>query len=146
MVKGREGKTTPLVTMVEEGLGVNKVKLNKGIRKNIRVRPGEAVTIQGCAGLPYGKSIRVRPFADKIKEGGGADFQVLLKHYYQEAYRPAAKGDLFSLDGVEFKITETNPSPYCIVSNDTAILYDNYPLQREHNETSLEDTPTDTNI
>jgi transitional endoplasmic reticulum ATPase len=48
-------------------------------------------------------------------------FEVYLKPYFLEAYRPVRKGDLFLVRGgmraVEFKVVETDPADYCIVSN-----------------------------
>lgn len=52
-----------------------------------------------------------------------------------EAYRPIRKGDVFIVRGghraVEFKVIETDPSPYCIVAPDTVIHTEGEPLKRE---------------
>ena len=48
--------------------------------------------------------------------------QVFLKPYFLEAYRPVHKGDTFIVPGRwEFKVVETDPSPYCIVAPSTVI-------------------------
>jgi transitional endoplasmic reticulum ATPase len=64
-----------------------------------------------------------------------------LKPYFLEAYRPVKKGDTFLARGamraVEFKVIETDPSPYCIVAQDTVIHCDGDPIKREDEETSL---------
>lgn len=61
--------------------------------------------------------------------------QVYLKPYFLEAYRPIHKGDLFLVRGgmraVEFKVVETDPAPYCIVSQDTVIYCEGEPVKRE---------------
>ena len=61
--------------------------------------------------------------------------QVFLKPYFLEAYRPIHKGDLFLVRGgmraVEFKVVETDPSSYCIVSQDTVIFCEGEPIKRE---------------
>lgn len=58
-----------------------------------------------------------------------------LKPYFLEAYRPIHKGDVFIVRGgmraVEFKVVETEPSPYCIVAPDTVIHCDGDPIKRE---------------
>lgn len=50
-------------------------------------------------------------------------FEVYLKPYFLEAYRPVRKGDTFLVRGgmrtVEFKVVETDPAEYCIVAQDT---------------------------
>lgn len=62
-------------------------------------------------------------------------FDVYLKPYFLEAYRPIHKGDLFLVRGgmraVEFKIVEADPTPYCIVAPDTVIHCEGDPIKRE---------------
>jgi len=62
-------------------------------------------------------------------------FDVYLKPYFLEAYRPLHKGDIFLVRGgmraVEFKVIETDPSPYCIVAPDTVIHCEGEPVKRE---------------
>ena len=62
-------------------------------------------------------------------------FEVYLKPYFLEAYRPVHKGDIFLVRGgmraVEFKIIETDPAPYCIVAPDTVIHCEGEPVKRE---------------
>lgn len=52
-----------------------------------------------------------------------------------EAYRPVRKGDLFLVRGgmrsVEFKVIETDPGEYCVVSPDTEIFCEGEPVKRE---------------
>ncbi len=62
-------------------------------------------------------------------------FEVYLKPYFLEAYRPLRKGDIFLVRGgmraVEFKVIETEPTPYCIVAPDTVIHCEGEPVKRE---------------
>lgn len=62
-------------------------------------------------------------------------FEVFLKPYFLEAYRPIHKDDNFIVRGgmraVEFKVVETDPSPYCIVAYDTVIHCEGDPIKRE---------------
>ena len=66
-----------------------------------------------------GKRIHVLPIDDTIEGVTGNLFDVYLKPYFLEAYRPLRKGDTFLVRGgmraVEFKVVETDPAPYCIV-------------------------------
>lgn len=52
-----------------------------------------------------------------------------------EAYRPIHRDDTFMVRGgmraVEFKVVETDPSPYCIVAPDTVIHCEGEPIKRE---------------
>ena len=62
-------------------------------------------------------------------------FDVYLKPYFLEAYRPIRKGDIFVTRGgmrvVEFKVIETDPSPYCIVAPETVIHCEGEHVKRE---------------
>lgn len=62
-------------------------------------------------------------------------FEVYLKPYFLEAYRPIHKDDTFIVRGgmraVEFKVVGTDPEPYCIVAPDTVIHCEGDPIKRE---------------
>jgi len=68
--------------------------------------------------------VHILPIDDTIEGISGNLFDVFLKPYFLEAYRPVRKGDLFLVRGgmraVEFKVVETDPDEYCIVAPDTA--------------------------
>ncbi|KAJ8356608.1 hypothetical protein SKAU_G00194020 [Synaphobranchus kaupii] len=70
-------------------------------------------------------------------------FDVFLKPYFLEAYRPVHKGDIFLVRGgmraVEFKVVETDPTTHCIVAPDTIIHCEGEPIKREDEEESLND-------
>lgn len=62
-------------------------------------------------------------------------FEVYLKPYFLEAYRPIHVDDVFVVRGgmraIEFKVVKTDPAPYCIVASDTVIYCDGDPIKRE---------------
>lgn len=74
-------------------------------------------------------------------------FEVFLKPYFVESYRPVHKGDIFSINAamrtVEFKVVETDPSPACIVAPDTQIHCDGEPIKREEEEENINDVGYD---
>merc|ERR1712142_483960 len=78
---------------------------------------------------------------DSVEGLTGNWFEEYLKTYFLEAYRPVYKGDTFIVRGgmraVEFKIIETDPSPYCIVAPDTVIHCEGEPVKREDEEDAL---------
>jgi transitional endoplasmic reticulum ATPase len=80
---------------------------------------GDVVSVHACTDIKYGKRIHVLPIDDTVEGLTGNLFDVYLKPYFLEAYRPVRKGDLFLVRGgmraVEFKVVEVDPSPYCIV-------------------------------
>jgi transitional endoplasmic reticulum ATPase len=78
------------------------------VRKNLRVRLGDVISINACADVPYGKRIHCLPIDDTVEGVTGNLFDVYLKPYFLSAYRPVKKGDLFlvrqAMHPVEFKV------------------------------------------
>lgn len=111
------------------------------IRKNLRVKLGDLVSIHAAADVKYAERVQVLPIDDSIEGVTGNLFDVYLKPYFLDAYRPLRKGDLFLVRGgmraVEFKVVECEPSPYCIVAQDTVIHCDGEPIKREDEESNL---------
>ena len=100
-----------------------KIRMNRVVRNNLRL--GDVVAVQSCPDVKYGERIHVLPIDDTVEGLTGNWFEVFLKPYFLEAYRPIHGGDTFIVRGgmraVEFKVVETDPSPYCIVAPDTVI-------------------------
>ncbi|DBA05161.1 TPA: hypothetical protein N0F65_005011 [Lagenidium giganteum] len=118
LIKGKKGRDTVCVVLQDDTVEDSNVRMNKVVRKNLRIRLGDVVTITTCGDVPYGKRIHVLPIDDTIEGVTGNLFDVYLKPYFVEAYRPVKKGDLFlvrqAMHPVEFKVVETDPAPYCI--------------------------------
>jgi len=140
LIKGKKNKSTVCVVMddADEGVDEGRIKINKVVRRNIRVHIGDQVTISQCKDIKYGSRIHVLPFADTVESLSGDLFETFLKPYFLEAYRPVKKNDTFTCRGamrsVEFKVVETDPADYCIVAPDTVIHNEGEPLIREDEE------------
>jgi transitional endoplasmic reticulum ATPase len=115
-----------------------KIRLNYNIRYNLKVRLGGFVSVHQCPDVKYCKRVHILPIDDTIEGITGNLFDVFLKPYFMEAYRPVRKGDLFLVRGgmraVEFKVVETDPEDYCIVAPDTVIHCEGDPVKREDEE------------
>jgi transitional endoplasmic reticulum ATPase len=138
LIKGKKGRDTVCIVLADETCDDSSVRMNKVVRKNLRVRLADVVTVTSCGDVPYGKRIHILPLDDTIEGVSGNLFDVYLKPYFLEAYRPVKKGDLFlvrqAMHPVEFKVVETDPSPYCIVAPDTVIHCEGDPVKREDEE------------
>jgi transitional endoplasmic reticulum ATPase len=108
------------------------------VRKNLRVRLGDIVNITTKEDVPYCKKVHILPLDDTIEGVSGNLFDVYLKPYFLEAYRPLRKGDLFlvrqAMHPVEFKVVEMDPSPYGVCAPDTEIHCEGEPVKREDEE------------
>merc|ERR1719295_2263040 len=135
LLKGKKRKETVCIVLSDDTVSNEKIRMNR------RVRLGDVVAVSACPDVKYGAKIHVLPLDDTIDGLTGNFFEVYLKPYFLEAYRPIHKGDTFIVRGgmraVEFKVIETDPAPFCIVAPDTVIHCDGDPIKREEEEDAL---------
>ena len=137
-IRGKRSKFTIAVSLPDEDCEIAKIRLNKVMRKNLKVLLGDVVIVHNCEDCKYGKKIHILPFEDSIEGVTGNLFDTYLKPYFMEAYRPVRAGDTFlvrqAMHPVEFKIVETDPADYCLVTQDTIIHCEGEPIRREDEE------------
>ncbi|KAA8909130.1 hypothetical protein TRICI_004634 [Trichomonascus ciferrii] len=147
LVKGKKRKDTVLIVLADEELEDGMARINRVVRNNLRVRLGDVVTVHPCPDIKYAKRISCLPIADTVEGLTGSLFDVYLKPYFVEAYRPVRKGDMFSVRGgmrqVDFKVVEVDPSDYAIVAQDTIIHCEGEPINREDEENNLNEVGYD---
>nr|KAJ0225154.1 hypothetical protein LSAT_V11C100025680 [Lactuca sativa] len=135
LIKGKKRRDTVCIALADETCDEPKIRMNKVIRTNLRVRLGDVVSVHQCPDVKYGKRIHVLPLDDTIEGVTGDLFDAYLKPYFLEAYRPVRKGDHFLVRGgmrsVEFKVIETDPGEYCVVAPDTEIFCEGEPIKRD---------------
>jgi transitional endoplasmic reticulum ATPase len=138
LIKGRKRRDTVCIVLADETCEDVKIKCNRVVRNNLRVRLGDIISVHQCPDVKYGKRIYLLPFEDTIEGITGNLFDIYLKPYFLEAYRPVRKGDTFlvraAMRAVEFKVVETDPDDYCIVAPDTVIHCEGEPIKREDEE------------
>ncbi|EFO86384.1 CRE-CDC-48.2 protein [Caenorhabditis remanei] len=146
ILKGKKRRETVSIVLNADNCPNDKIKMNKVVRNNLRSRLGDVVSISS-AQLEYGKRIHVLPIDDTIEGLTGNLFDVFLRPYFTDAYRPVHKGDIFTVQAamrtVEFKVVETEPAPACIVAPDTVIHYEGDPIKREEEEEALNEVGYD---
>eukprot|EP00045_Choanoeca_perplexa_P007268 m.64534 g.64534 ORF g.64534 m.64534 type:complete len:802 (+) comp14003_c0_seq1:118-2523(+) len=147
LIKGKRKKDTVCIVLADDDCPPEKIRMNKVVRNNLRVRLGDIVSIHQCPDIPYGKRIHVLPIDDTVEGLTGDLFEPFLKPYFVEAYRPVRKGDIFLARGgmraVEFKVVDTDPAPYCVVAPDTVIHCEGEPINREDEEANLNEVGYD---
>merc|ERR1712156_637447 len=141
LLKGKKRKETVCIVLSDDTVSTDRIRMNRVVRNNLRVRLGDVVSVSSCSDIKYGKRIHVLPIDDTIEGLTGNWFVVYLKPYFLEAYRPIHKSDTFIVRGgmraVEFKVIETDPAPFCIVAPDTVIHCEGEPVKREEEEDAL---------
>lgn len=168
LLKGKKRHDTVCIVLHDDSCDEGKIRLNKVVRHNLRVRLGDVISIHQCPDVKYGKRVHILPIDDTIEGLTGNLFETFLKPYFLEAYRPVRKGkasfylpfnnnnffkkinqklgDTFlvraSMRAVEFKVVETDPNEYCIIAPDTVIHCEGDPIKREE-EDRLDDVGYD---
>jgi len=147
LLRGKRKKETVAIILADEACSDEKIQMNKVVRSNLRVRNGDVVSINPLPDIKYGERIHVLPIDDTIEGLTGNLFDVFLKPYFNEAYRPLHKGDIFLCRGgmraVEFKVVAVDPSPYCIVATETRIHTEGDPIKRSDEEEALNEVGYD---
>ena len=123
LLKGKKRKDTICLALnPDDGddLDDNKIRMNKVVRKNLRVRLGDVISVHPYSDVPNGERVHILPFDDSIEGVTGNLTQTYLVPYFKDCYRPLRKGDTFLVRGgfksIEFKVVETDPGEYVIVS------------------------------
>jgi len=97
LLKGKKRKDTVCIVLHDEDCDEGKVRMNKVVRNNLRVRLGDVVSVHQCPDVKYGKKVHILPIDDTIEGLRGNLFELYLKPYFLEAYRPVRKGRLLAL-------------------------------------------------
>ena len=141
LLKGKKRKDTVCIALaVEEGddLPDEKIRMNKVVRNNLRVRFGDIVSVHPCPDIPNGNRVHILPIDDTIEGVTGNLTSTYLIPYFKDCYRPVRKGDTFLVRGnfkaVEFKVVETDPGEFCIVAPNTMLFDEGDPIKREEEE------------
>ncbi|CAF4212398.1 unnamed protein product, partial [Adineta steineri] len=116
LLKGKKRRETICIVLADDSCSNERILMNRIVQKNLRVSFGDIVLIEGREDVKYGKRIKVLPIDDTVEGMTENLFEVHLKPYFLEAYRPVREGDTFitcaGMRAVEFKVIETEPSPY----------------------------------
>jgi transitional endoplasmic reticulum ATPase len=77
--QGKKRKDTVCIVLADDTCDEPKIRMNKVVRANLRVRLGDVVSVHQCADVKYGKRIHVLPFDDSIEGVTGNLFDAYLK-------------------------------------------------------------------
>ncbi|MFO0007285.1 MAG: hypothetical protein ACK559_39835, partial [bacterium] len=80
---GKKRKETLVVALVDNKLDDGKIRMNKTVRKNLRVRLGDVVQIKPAGDVPNLTKIHVLPLADTIEGLQGDLTKTYLIPYFK---------------------------------------------------------------
>lgn len=138
LLKGKKNHTTVCIVLSNDVTDDNTICMNKCIRKNLRVKLGDFIHITQFDKIKTASKVHILPLDDTIEGLTGNIFEVYIKPYFLDAYRPVSKGDLFlihkAMRSVEFKVVGIEPENYGLITSDTEIYCEGEPVKREDEE------------
>lgn len=153
LMRGKKGRQTSAVVVIEdESTEHFKIKCNRTVRGNLKVKLGDVISLNGAPELPNATRVHILPLADTIEGIEGDLFEVFLRPYFESEdggsnLRPLHKGDLFivreAMRAVEFKVVEIEPAPAAVINEETLIHTDGEAIDRGQTEDNLGDVGYD---
>ena len=81
-LQGKKRKDTICIALAEETCEEPKIRMNKVVRSNLRVRLGDVVSVHQCPDVKYGKRVHILPIDDTIEGVTGNLFDAYLKREF----------------------------------------------------------------
>jgi len=140
LIVGRRQKKTVCVVVPDETLDAGSARLPTGVAKSIKVKTGvDRVKISQFPDIRNAKRVHVVPFKDSMGDFDGDVFEVFLKPYFFENYRPLHSGELFQVHNEELELTidfkvmqiDDEETEFGVVAPETVVYTEGDPLERE---------------
>jgi transitional endoplasmic reticulum ATPase len=140
LIKGRRGKETCCVVVPDEKLQEDGITLPAVVSKTLRVKVGEdRVKVSQFPDIKNAKRVHILPFKDTLGSFTGDVFEVFLKPYFFENYRPLHVGEVFPVrveeldQTVDFKVMQIDDdeTKYGVVAPESIVYTEGNALDRE---------------
>ena len=66
LIKGKKRHSTVCIALANEQTDDGKIRMNRVIRKNLRCKLGDVVSLHSAGEVKYGNRIHVLPFEDSV--------------------------------------------------------------------------------
>ena len=67
LLKGKKRKESVCIVLSDDTVTDDKIRMNRVVRNNLRVRLGDVVAIQSCPDVKYGKRVHILPIDDSVE-------------------------------------------------------------------------------
>lgn len=81
-IQGKKRKDTICIALADDTCDEPKIRMNKVVRSNLRVRLGDVVSVHQCPDVKYGKRVHILPVDDTIEGVTGNLFDAYLKREF----------------------------------------------------------------
>ena len=78
-MQGKKRKDTVCIVLADDTCEETRIRMNKVVRANLRVRLGDVVSVHQCPDVKYGKRVHVLPIDDSVEGVTGNLFDAYLK-------------------------------------------------------------------
>lgn len=82
VLQGKKRKDTICIALADDTCEEPKIRINKVVRSNLRVRLGDVVSVHQCPDVKYGKRVHILPIDDTIEGVTGNLFDAFLKREF----------------------------------------------------------------
>ncbi|MCO5601285.1 hypothetical protein L7F22_055404 [Adiantum nelumboides] len=89
LLKGKKRKDTVCIVLADDTCEPHKIRMNKVVRTNLRVRLGDVVSVHQCPDVKYGKRVHILPIDDTIEGVTGNLFDAYLKRRSLRQIQPS---------------------------------------------------------
>lgn len=79
VLQGKKRKDTICIALADDTCEEPRIRMNKVVRSNLRVRLGDVVSVHQCPDVKYGKRVHILPVDDTIEGVTGNLFDAYLK-------------------------------------------------------------------
>ena len=67
LMKGKKRKESVCIVLSDDTVSDEKIRMNRVVRNNLRVRLGDVVAVQSCPDVKYGKRVHILPIDDSVE-------------------------------------------------------------------------------
>lgn len=67
LLKGKRRKETVCIVLSDDSCPNERIRMNRVVRNNLRVRLSDVVSIQSCPDVKYGKRVHILPIDDTVE-------------------------------------------------------------------------------
>jgi transitional endoplasmic reticulum ATPase len=81
-LQGKKRRDTICIVLADDSCEEHKIKMNKVVRANLRVRLGDIISVHQCPDVKYGNRVHILPMDDTIEGVTGSLFDAYLKRKF----------------------------------------------------------------
>ena len=84
LLKGKKRKESVCIVLSDDTVGDEKIRMNRVVRNNLRVRLGDVVAVQSCPDVKYGKRVHILPLTTVWRDSVATGLRSVLLCFYCE--------------------------------------------------------------